>query len=420
MNSSFFMRSTLAIIVISIGAFVTVYLLNEWFHGTMLPAIGFSAAMGDALGSVVLVIVASLAQRAVSWVMYQSMLFGSSSDEEHSRKLAALHESNAAITKELRQVPAFNKVLRNQLKQVVDDTESAAYQMVERLQSIDVVVNRLDHFVKEVSATSDQIAADSESDIADNTLLIEKMETYIRTRIEDATSEQARIAQVVKDAEGLSSLVTLIRDISGQTNLLALNAAIEAARAGEMGRGFAVVADEVRKLSTETDGTVTKIDDGIHSVISSIEQQFKQKLANNHVEEEKKALSQFASQLAHLGQGYRELLEHDRGVLETVQKSSQDLASMFMDTLASVQFQDIVRQQIEQVLKALDILDKHCETLAQNLDAAEHSPQDYASLSVHLEELYASYVMFSQREKHSQAVGKSGYKNESSPKVELF
>lgn len=420
MNSSFLMRSTLVTVVIAFGAFVMVYLFNGWYHDTLLPMVGLSAAMGDALGSVILVIVASLSQRAVSWVFYQSMLFGSSNEEEHERKLAALHESNAAITKELLQVPSFNKVLRNQLKQVMDDTESAAYQMVERLQSIDVVVNRLDSFVKEVSATSDQIAADSESDIADNSLLIEKMETYIRTRIEDASSEQARIAKVVKDAEGLSSLVTLIRDISGQTNLLALNAAIEAARAGEMGRGFAVVADEVRKLSTETDGTVTKIDDGIHSVITSIEQQFKQKLANDQVEEEKKALSQFASQLANLGQGYRELLEHDRSVIETVQHSSQDLASMFMDTLASVQFQDIVRQQIEQVLKALDILDKHCETLARNLDAAEHAPQDYTPLTVHLDELYSSYVMFSQREKHSQAVGKQGAKAAASPKIELF
>lgn len=428
MNSAFSARSSLVILTIAVGAFFTVLWLNKPFHASFLPWIGLSQTMGDAIGSVILVLIASLAQRLVSWAFMKSTLFVSGDHEHCTQKLEALHASRESVVKELRSVPSYNQVLRNQLKTVIEETEQAAYQMVERLQSIDVVVNRLDNFVQEVSNASNEIAKESENDIANNTLLIKKMDHYIRTRIEDATSEQARISQVVKDAEGLSSLVTLIRDISGQTNLLALNAAIEAARAGETGRGFAVVADEVRKLSTETDGTVTKIDEGIHSVITSIEQQFKQKLANDHVEEEKKALSQFASQLAHLGECYRELLDHDRNVVETIQASSRDLTTMFMETLASVQFQDIVRQQLEQVLKALDTLDNYCQMLASNLEDAENSPENYKSLKTHLDELYSSYVMDSQRVTHTKAISTNASKKPASvaakpaasPKIELF
>jgi methyl-accepting chemotaxis protein len=71
------------------------------------------------------------------------------------------------------------------------------------------------------------IAQSSEQSIAGNQALIGKMEIYIKRRIDEATSDQTRITQVVKDAQDLGKLVQLVKDISGQTNLLALNAALD-------------------------------------------------------------------------------------------------------------------------------------------------------------------------------------------------
>lgn len=414
-------RTLLLTLLVAGSAALVIYFFHDDFHQTFLPGLGISPSVGDGIGVFLIVMLAFLAQRALSLAFYRDLQFGlAGPDPVLAGKLNDAEAMNAEIARELQSVRQYNEVLRQQLAHISQETEQAAFDITERLQAIDVVVTRLDSFVTDTAGRSSQIVNLSEHNISENAQLISRMEIYIRERMDEVSQDRQRIEAIAKEAEELGQLVTLIKQISGQTDLLALNAAIEAAHAGEAGRGFAVVADEVRKLSTATDAAVGKINDGIHAISSSIRQQFQEKISHSKIDEERLALGQFSTQLSSLGAGYQSLLEQDMHVLETVRGASSELAGMFMEALASVQFQDITRQQIEQVQQALIRLDEHCEHLSARILAARDQDFHYTPLDERLEALYASYVMASQRTTHRETLQDGGPRETDSAKIELF
>jgi methyl-accepting chemotaxis protein len=394
-------RMFVVALVVALGAAGTVYILYEWFHANFTPA-----PIVDALGTAVAILLAFAAQLLVSRAFFKDSMLGLNHAQNCSESQVGNCQRVATeVSGELTQIQHFNDVMRGQLKGVIEYTEKAAFDIVSRLHTIDSVVTQLDQFVNTTSSESAQLAHDSEARITQNQEVIAQMDSYIRERLQEAEHDQARVHQVVQEARSLETLVQLVKNVAGQTNLLALNAAIEAARAGEAGRGFAVVADEVRKLSTETENAVSQISRGISSVANNIHTQFEHKLSNTTLQKERTLLELFSSQLNELGQNYEKLMRHEASVLGEVQNSSHQLTGMFMEAQASVQFQDVSRQQIEIVAQALSLLDEHAKALAARLQAHEDNTFTYTPIAKHLETIYSTYVMEEQRTNHQNAPG---------------
>ena len=415
--SSYQRRAFLVALIVALGAAASVYVLHGWFHQLFK-----SAAIVDALGAAFVVLAGFVAQRLVSVTFCRDHLLGAAGVQAIAdAKLERLHKVNEEVAAELKQMQDFNTVVRGHLKNVIDETEAAAFGIVERLQTIDAVVTSLDQFVAGTAGESENLTRGARERIEKNRDIVVKMSGYVQQRLQDAEQDQIRVAQVVGEARALESLVQLIKHVAGQINLLALNAAIEAARAGEAGRGFAVVADEVRKLSAETETAVSKISLGIQSVAKSIEIQFQDTLSHDDLDQEKIMLGQFSTQLQELGESYQELMQHETETLNQVQRSSTQLGNMFLEAQAGVQFQDVTRQQIEQVMQALKQLDEHAEGLAERLRVYEEPAANYTPLTRRLETLYSGYVMEQQRTSHDASLKREASKQASvKSNIELF
>ena len=400
-----------------------VYLLYVPFHVYWLhEAVVMADRIAETAGAATIALLSFIINNAVSMAIYKDVSLGMRAAQHQLDQTISSDEDIINITaSDLDDLSSLTKLLNEQLHAITEETERSAYSIMERLQAIDGVINELMSTVTASAHDADVMIQAGEKSVGSNVDLIENLNHYIQERFTEFDADRASIDIVVQQAKSLSSLVQLIKNISSQTNLLALNAAIEAARAGEVGRGFAVVADEVRKLSGETDHAVSKIHAGISDVAKTIEEQFRNKLENSNIEQQKQVLENFSSHLDSMGSNYHKLMKRDEEMLSHLSNTSNTLSSMFMDVMASIQFQDITRQQIEQVQSALSRLDTHAVQMVEMMRSKDFS--NVASIREHIDQIYNSYVMKNQRDVHASALGGNIQASDGSTatqKIELF
>ena len=363
-------RASLVFAIVAIGAGLMVYFLHDWFHSDFLNSFDVAQPLGDAIGTVIIVVVAYLAQRLVSIAFYRDMMFGLARNQEVFASTNTNYQAVAEeVAEELAAVPAFNEVLQGQLHSVIQATEEAAYQITERLQAVDGVVTHLNDFVSASSTESSQMVNESESRIADNQKLIVEMGLYIENRIQEAQTDQQRVAQVVAEARSLESLTKLIKGIASQTNLLALNAAIEAARAGDAGRGFAVVADAVRELSNESAGTGRRIADKVLLVNEAIHGALQ--AADQGALADEQALGQAQDSVAGILDGFQRVTGDLADTANTLRRQHQGIQQEVAESLVSLQFQDRIGQMLGHVRQDMEKLERHLATGPEHLDAQD-------------------------------------------------
>jgi methyl-accepting chemotaxis protein len=254
------------------------------------------------------------------------------------------------ISKMLQERAQIMPVLVGQLKEVVDQTESAALEIGDKFMNI------VDRAQAQASKAANSVSgftggAGSGAHIKQSKAVLADIINKLNHIVEIDKKSLSEIRVIMQDATEIRKSVEEIEYIADQTNLLALNAAIEAARAGDQGRGFAVVADEVRKLADRSNGaaqSIRKMIDKIASDISDIHKRTEQLTAESTegaVEAEKVVSSTMKDLDA--------LMNSTREQLDELTNETGALASDISNIVVSMQFQDITRQRIEHVMTPL-------------------------------------------------------------------
>lgn len=340
-------------------------------------------------------------------------------DEFQYLRNYAVHQLEVKIKKALENLPELCQLLSAHGNDINQQTSQAAEEIIASINEIDQAASQLSQNIKTLLDESHVLQDDGNNELVSISQGLEDIAEYIKYRTRENTENKRKILELIQKSDDLATLTGLVKAIAEQTNLLALNAAIEAARAGEHGRGFAVVADEVRNLSTQSEKAALDIEEGIKNLSLAIQENTRTLVDEEEVESDVAKLKNFSDSVDQISALYHRSEKLNKQILSLVNEDSEKIISAVMNALAGIQFQDISRQQLEQIQQTLDNLQQYIEKILAS-DTLEKDLQQIAPFELHA--LKENYHMHSQHQTHEQVVGKPSVdnNNDNLPKLELF
>jgi methyl-accepting chemotaxis protein len=342
------------------------------------------------------------------------------------RALRARRMPRAQAGEELRDATTYLRLMQGQLGGALSESEQAAQAVIQRLQSVHGVSNQQFERIRATEANGRELLTVMKDKVMTDTQLGSILQMFVEQQERDihANLERIRRLQGVKD---LAPLVDVIATVARQTNFLAINAAVEAARAGEAGRGFAVVASEVRQLSLRTSEVAVDIAAKIKAATEGIDDELRAATEASSRNTTSNNMRRVLTDVSEMQQRFARSVE-DLGlddVLASVREGHQEIAERLADALGQMQGQDVLRQRVENVCRAMAQLDTHLNGVAEEVQAEAWRPEAAPPLRERMKAHADAYVMEAERATHVRVTGQSVGETATAggggaPKIELF
>lgn len=320
---------------------------------------------------------------------------------------------------ELRAVSPYLEVTREQLKGALQDSEQGVLALIQRINQVHQISDQQIGRIQESHDNGTEITRVMEEKLLIDKQLSAILEMFADKQSRDVADNMSRIRRL-QEVKALAPLVDVIAVVARQTNLLSINAAIEAARAGESGRGFAVVASEIRQLSIRTASAAHDIRLRINAATESIDTELDNAMHNMDREDSSASMRRVIQDVEAMQDRFALAAHKLMDILNGVKEGHQGIVSSLSEALGFIQFHDVMRQRVEPVQSALQELNEHLQSMADQMVDMPWDPQAMVHLKQRLDAQVQRYVMQSQLQTHQQVTGDPVAATSTRPKIELF
>lgn len=401
-------KTIAAIVLISLCAYLVYPLLHRWIG---LPT-RLEIALTGAVASIQVLVGALYIFRRHLSIAFAAL----DTHNQCSAQAQCIRENYHQTVFDLTQ---YNAVLGSQLQEAIMQTETAVLGVIERMATIHHQTCSQVERIGSSSEKSTELIAVTQDHIHKNQQVIEALNAFSDSQADHLTDNLIRIEKLSEGMEQMRPMVEDISAIADRTKLLALNAKIEAARAGVSGRGFAVVAEEVRNLSDQTHTLAREIADRITDVAGQAlteTENARQKMASN---EDSEKFKKMAGNMSAVEGRFKAAAAHLEEIIKGVDGANRVIVEEVSIVLGEIQFQDILRQRLEQVNTGLEFQSGFAKDVQLWLEGRGEPPTK--GLDAHLDELKEKYVMQEQRTTHNSVLGVHAPATDgSNNKIELF
>lgn len=305
----------------------------------------------------------------------------------------------------------FLDILRGQIDGVQQDVFEGVTSVVEQVQHID----RLSTGQRERIADSLSGVDAVQGALAAPRVIVAKLSGLLAERDAAIAANYAGLETLSAEFQELRGALDVISKVADKAFFLAINASVEAHRQGAAGLAFGLIATEMRALATQTAEGARAVSQAINAFADRMQTQILAALPDRKAGTEDEVLG-LVRQLEGAQEEAAAISTRLSSLMQMMESGHAEILLALSDILGRLQFQDVMKQRLDQVADALGAF----QTLAAGSAAGEPSDRSVHDL---IESQRASYVMASQSAVHAEIAGGGGVpptQGNAALKIELF